>query len=742
MSKRKESSTSPRTAKRVEEPTRIYTSIDLFAGAGGLSIGFRDAGIKSVYAVEYDKHAAKTFELNFPDAKVSCADVRSVDFSKYRGRVDIVCGGPPCQPFSSGGLRNAADDARDMIPTFIEAVRNISPRAFLMENVNGLTVGERRIYLDSVLEKLQGLGYNITWRVVNAADYGVPQIRKRLIVVGVREGVFEFPEPTHGPQGALPHVSAGEVLATITSKTVNSAKVTYARNPDLRPNPYHGQLYNGGGRPIDLEQPAPTILASAGGNKTHFIDVGGLVVTYHGHLARGGAPQIGELPEARRLTVEESAALQTFPADMTFSGPQSSQYRQIGNAVPPQLGYVLGVQLISHLNEHKTKTSPLAATQLGLFAEQQNEPMAKAAEGPVYETVSAILATIDRFLTPGEGITPQEIPKPSLRGAVDALINRQSASVVNGCLFLTFYKVINPSYEFEAIPVGSRGPLGDKLLGAQLKYRYLTLGQVTAWVENVGAKGNQGNFDLHSDSRFSPFIAEISQASQSEVQQTALYMASRFAASQARPALLPPLSPSTLSFVRAKVLFRSLATAESGGAIQQFLVAALLGVLRAKQDIVVKTHNINGADVSDRTAGDIEEFVEGKLLRAYEVTARPDWKNRLPDFRQKMDKAGLDKYIIIASNVNNDDELREPAQMALKIEAVGRDIAVVDIMDFLNWMAAELSAVQLQDALQETRNMLITPGLGGKHEHVDTYVNIVGAWLDSVAQAAQAAQVS
>ena len=369
MNKMKGRPAGSKKAADLAKPNRTYTSIDLFAGAGGLSIGFHEAGIRSIYAVEYDKHAAKTFELRFPDAKVSCADVRAVDFTRYKGKVDIVCGGPPCQPFSSGGLRNAADDARDMIPTFIEAVRNVAPRAFLMENVNGLTVGERRIYLESVLAQLRGLGYTVTWRVVNAADYGVPQIRKRLIVVGVREGEFEFPEHTHGPQAASPYVSAGEALAVVNSLTVNSAKVTYAKNPDLRPNPYHGQLYNGGGRPIDLEQPAPTILASAGGNKTHFLDLEGMVVNYHGHLFRGGAPQIGDLPGARRLTVEESAALQTFPADMVFSGPQSSKYRQIGNAVPPRLGYVIGAQLVEHLNSHKAQTQSSATTQLGLFAE-------------------------------------------------------------------------------------------------------------------------------------------------------------------------------------------------------------------------------------------------------------------------------------------------------------------------------------------------------------------------------------
>jgi len=119
----------------------------------------------------------------------------------------------------------------------------------------------------------------------------------------------------------------------------------------------------------------------------------------------------------------------------------------------------------------------------------------------------------------------------------------------------------------------------------------------------------------------------------------------------------------------------------------------------------------------------------------YEVTMRPDWKNRLQDFREKMDRFGLHKYIIIAANVNTDEDLREPAAMALTMEGVERDIAVVDIMDFLNWMAAELSAFELQRALQDVGDLLQTPKLGAKQGHIDTYMAVVTGWLGNVAQA-------
>lgn len=122
----------------------------------------------------------------------------------------------------------------------------------------------------------------------------------------------------------------------------NASKVFYAKKPDLRPSPYDGQLFNGGGRPINLSVPSHTILASAGGNKTHFIDTLNLVPQYHSELMRGGKPRQGILNGGRRLTPEESALLQSFPPTMRFFGSRSSRYAQIGNAVPPVLAEALG----------------------------------------------------------------------------------------------------------------------------------------------------------------------------------------------------------------------------------------------------------------------------------------------------------------------------------------------------------------------------------------------------------------
>lgn len=327
----------------------MIRSIDLFAGAGGLSLGLQAAGIDVIAAVERDKNCIGTLSHHLPSTELYSDDIRDLDLSRYRGAVDVVVGGPPCQPFSSGGLRAGIKDKRDMIPQFVRVVASLKPKMFLMENVRGLIAKGRRNYFEALLLELSSLGYNVAWKLINAADYGVPQKRIRLFVVGVSKGVFDFPEPSHGEGQNYPHKTVREVLSSEQIGEPNNSKVTYAKTPDLRPSPYHGQLFNGGGRPLNLEQPAPTILASAGGNKTHFIDTKNLVPPYHSHLLNGGSPRFGTLPGARRLTVAESAIIQTFPSDFAFSGSKSHQYKQIGNAVPPSLSKILGKAIVENL---------------------------------------------------------------------------------------------------------------------------------------------------------------------------------------------------------------------------------------------------------------------------------------------------------------------------------------------------------------------------------------------------------
>lgn len=322
---------------------KALTAIDLFAGAGGLSLGLKEAGFHAVAAIERDADAVATYKAHVGADEVIERDAGAVDFTRFKG-IDLVAGGPPCQPFSTGGLRLGQGDGRDLLPVFVRAVLEAKPRAFLLENVPGLATLAHRDYLVEVLAPLQRLYTFSGPHLLNAADYGVPQSRRRMILVGLREGEFRLP-----PGDPLHRVAAGTVLSPKPNGEPNRSQVVYARTPDLRPSPYHGHLFNGGGRAIDLNGPAPTMLASAGGNKTHWIDVGGHVPPYHAHLREGGKPRVGHVPDARRLTVEECAAIQTFPDGMTFTGSRSSRYTQVGNAVPVRLAQAVGEGIFDQL---------------------------------------------------------------------------------------------------------------------------------------------------------------------------------------------------------------------------------------------------------------------------------------------------------------------------------------------------------------------------------------------------------
>ena len=317
--------------------------IDLFAGAGGLSLGLERAGWHSSLAIDSDPWATRTYKANFPRAEVFDGDVRTVDFSKWKGRVDLVAGGPPCQPFSVAGSQQSYEDVRDMLPQFVRAVREIRPKAFLMENVSGLAGARHGEYLERTTKKLAGLGYAVAIQVLNAADYGVPQDRLRLFIVGLRGGdKFIFPRPTHGPGTRRHFQTAAEALMHVPHDEPNRAIVTYAKKPVLRPSPWAGMLVNGGGRPINLREPSQTIPASAGGNRTHIVDKQGVLVDYHEYLMRGGKPHQGTVKGVRRLTVRESARIQSFPDEFNFLGTRSACYRQVGNAVPPLLAEAVG----------------------------------------------------------------------------------------------------------------------------------------------------------------------------------------------------------------------------------------------------------------------------------------------------------------------------------------------------------------------------------------------------------------
>ena len=313
-------------------------ALDLFCGAGGLSLGLKLAGWDIAGAVEWDAHAAKTHEHNFPDTKMFLGDISCIDLSCFKG-IDLVAGGPPCQPFSVSGKQQGASDVRDMVPKFIDTVRNLKPRTFLMENVPGLASPRFATYLEETIKSLESLGYQVHHHILDAADFGVPQHRRRLFIIGTTKA-FAFPISTHET-----HVTVAQALHDVPIDTPNIAKVVYASNPVLRKSPYAGMLVNGQGRPLNMDAPSLTIPASAGGNRTHILDLEGELISYHRHLLNGGSVRTGTVKGCRRLTVRESARLQSFPDDFVFTGPKSRQYSQVGNAVPPRLAMAIGLAL-------------------------------------------------------------------------------------------------------------------------------------------------------------------------------------------------------------------------------------------------------------------------------------------------------------------------------------------------------------------------------------------------------------
>jgi hypothetical protein len=299
-------------------------------------------------------------------------------------------------------------------------------------------------------------------------------------------------------------------------------------------------------------------------------------------------------------------------------------------------------------------------------------------------------------------------------------------------MFFMFYWVEDESWDRNSLPKGIRGQYGDKLLSNQLSQRHITLhDNITAFAENLGWKGNVGAVRLRNDPHFKQFLVAVRNASPQERTRIADYFASRFAESRVEMVPLPPVGPNVLTFVRAKLLFHRLLSTQSEGFIQQFLIAGLLHEYRRRHSIEVKTRHPHAADSSDDAAGDIEEFLEGRLIRAYDVTVRPDWQHRLSSFQSKMDKFGLSKYVIVASGVNDGDQWGQPANMALSLEPYGRDIAVVDINDVANFLAAELTPAELRAAVNKAFDYLSNRSLG-REDYQHLFSNVVSDWLDNV----------
>ncbi len=349
----------------------------------------------------------------------------------------------------------------------------------------------------------------------------------------------------------------------------------------------------------------------------------------------------------------------------------------------------------------------------------------------VEKAVADALTAIDGYI---EGRALSGLPNPKNRIICEKQVEHRAASVRVASLFFAWYAVADPGWDCDVLPIGYRGRFGDKLLSTGLTQRQLTFHKaITAFGENLGWKGNKLAVRLSADTdRFAEFCKVLAEAKSDERLRIASYIAAKFAESRQKTRPIPPIGADVLTFAQAKKLLFDLLELNSEGHIQQFLISALLKVHRLRYGYEIRTHHPHAADKYDETAGDIEEFHEGELVRAYEVTVRTDWKNRVADFGAKMDQYGLTKYVIMAADVNSDHELAEPAQLITFLKPFERDLAIVDIDDVLVVMAAELSATELRSAVNLAYDYLCRPNLCGRSDFQALFREVVGHWLNNL----------
>ena len=336
-------------------------AVSLFSGAGGMDVGFKAAGFEIVAANELDKHACETFQANHPDTLLLEGDIDNcgADLNEFTG-IDVVFGGPPCQGFSVAGKMDPDDPRSKLIFNFCSIVEQLQPKAFVMENVKSLgSLSKFECVRIALISRFQKAGYSVTIHILNAKDFGVPQSRERVFFIGVKKGFKPISSSIFQKYRKVAP-TLREVLiplgkpGTAGNERICNAKVTLASKPILRKSPYAGMLFNGQGRPLNPDGWASTLPASMGGNRTPIIDNNHLyhgddawVEDYHQHLMKGGKPQgMHDAPSyLRRLTIDESALLQTFPANYIFCGPSSRVFSQIGNAVPCGLAKVVAMSV-------------------------------------------------------------------------------------------------------------------------------------------------------------------------------------------------------------------------------------------------------------------------------------------------------------------------------------------------------------------------------------------------------------
>jgi DNA (cytosine-5)-methyltransferase 1 len=346
-------------------PKQRYQVMELFAGAGGLALGLEKAGLSCEVLNEFNKDACNTLRLNRPSWEVIEGDVREMDFTPYVEKIDILTGGFPCQAFSFAGKRLGFEDTRGtLFYEFARAVRDVKPLICVGENVRGLLAHEGGKTLKGMVDVLEDLGYDvIPPKVLKAIYYGVPQKRERLIIVGLRrnEGLkFHWPEVSDTIYNLKDALKAGALFDCDAPKSPGqSYPLSKKTIMDLvPPGGYWRDL------PLELQKQYMKGSFHLGGGKT---GMARRIAWDEPSLTLTCAPAQKQTErchpdETRPFTVREYARIQTFPDAWQFTGSLTSQYAQIGNAVPVNLAYAIGLELVRTLNQYVTEnTAPKVA---------------------------------------------------------------------------------------------------------------------------------------------------------------------------------------------------------------------------------------------------------------------------------------------------------------------------------------------------------------------------------------------
>lgn len=333
-----------------ENKENLVSAIELFAGAGGLALGFEKAGVKYKMLVEQDKSCCTTLKKNRPEWNIVCDDIHNVDFSSYAHKIDLITGGFPCQAFSYAGKRMGFEDTRGtLFYEYARCVKETKPLMFVAENVKGLLNHDGGKTLKTILTVFEELGYNVQTKLLNAAYYGVGQKRERLIIVGIRKDIsasFSFPIPSSTIttlKEALKDCPASLGMQYSDKKAKVLALVPpggcWVNLPEKIAKEYMGKSYyseggkRGMARRLSWDEPSLTLTCSPSQKQTERCHP----------------------DETRPLTVREYARIQSFPDDWIFSGGLTTQYKQIGNAVPVEMARLIGEKCIETIEEVKRK---------------------------------------------------------------------------------------------------------------------------------------------------------------------------------------------------------------------------------------------------------------------------------------------------------------------------------------------------------------------------------------------------